>query len=92
MSYDQLYQDWRISIEAQEFIEADIIRNEFERLHGLTIIAKGSMPIEGVTTQRMTLAKWHKKYRSLEVKKLHAIHSNDGVHMRPLMAPGEIYG
>ena len=39
MGYDTLYQDWLLSKSLQQYAKADSMRIEFERLHGLTIVA-----------------------------------------------------
>ena len=67
MGYDVLYQKWLSARKAKQYDLADSIRDQFEKEHGLTIFAEGEMPIEGVTTHRMTAAKWHKKYGKPEV-------------------------
>ena len=65
--YDLLYQDWLTAKKAKNYDEADRIRTEFERLHGLTIIKEGDMPIENVTVKRMKASAWEKKYGNPEV-------------------------
>lgn len=65
--YDTLYQDWLKAKQSGDYSLADTIRSDFERLHGLTIIAEGDMPMEGVTTQRMKASAWHKKYGTAKV-------------------------
>jgi len=62
MSYDVMYQEWLTARRAKDYQKADLIRNEFERLHGMTIFAEGPMVIEGVTARRMKASTWEKKY------------------------------
>lgn len=65
--YDLLYQEWLTAKQTKNYDEADRIRTEFERLHGLTIFKEGEMPIENVTVKRMKASTWEKKYGNPEV-------------------------
>jgi hypothetical protein len=62
--YDLLYQKWVSAIHEKDYDLADKLREEFERKHGLTIIAVGDMPVEGITTMPLPAFKWQKKYGS----------------------------
>lgn len=68
--YDLLYQEWLKAIEDTNYAEADKLREEFERIHGLTIFAKGLMPIEGQTVRRMKASAWEKKYGNPRVARI----------------------
>lgn len=71
VKYDQLYQDWLRARRTKDYKEADRIREEFERLHGLTIYAEGEMVVEGeepgCTVRRMLARDWEKKYGNPKV-------------------------
>ena len=69
-SYDVLYQDWLKAKKSKDYAAADTIRDTFEKDHGLTIIREGTMPVEGVTVQRMLHSKWEKKYGNKSVGEL----------------------
>src|SRR5437870_121326 len=62
--YDTLYQRWCQALDAKDYPEADRIRDAFERLHGLTIFARGDMPIEGVTVRRTRRSSYLRKFGS----------------------------
>jgi hypothetical protein len=65
--YDTLYQQWLQAKCNKDYALADTIRDDFERLHGLTIFAEGDMPIEEVTVKRMKASVWQKKYGNANV-------------------------
>ncbi len=67
--YDLAYQDWLRAKVRQDYPEADRIREDFERIHGLTIFLAGEMPVEGITIRRMLARDWHSKYGSKAVAK-----------------------
>jgi hypothetical protein len=62
MGYDVLYQKWLVARSNKDYALSDKIRDEFEKLHGLTIFAEGEMPIVGVTVRTMKASAYYKKY------------------------------
>lgn len=86
--YDTLYQDWLQAKRNKDYALADTIRDDFERLHGLTIFAEGDMPIEEVTVKRMTQVKWLQKFKPSNHKAIRAQMSSDGKYKSPLLNRG----
>lgn len=68
--YDVLYQEWLTAHKAGDYQQADSIRRDFERMHGLTIFAEGPCVIEEVTAKRMKASTWYKQYDNPEVGRL----------------------
>lgn len=68
--YDTLYQEWLAAKRNKDFPLADKLREDFERLHGLTIYAEGDLPIIGVTVRRMLASKYQKKFGNPKVGKI----------------------
>lgn len=70
VEYDLLYQKWLQAKRARTYAESDRLREEFERLHKLTIYTEGDMPVIGVTVQRMNPSTWETKYGNPAVGKI----------------------
>ncbi len=82
MNYDVLYQKWLAAKRSGDYVLADSLREDFERLHGLTIFAEGDMPIEGKTTRYMSARQWHRKYGNQKTADAMAKHESKFGPMR----------